>query len=86
MSTETGNQPLVSVIVPTYNSEKFIGACLESIKNQMYTNIELIVVDNNSTDKTKEIAWRYTDKVFNKGPERSAQRNFGAKNSIGWDM
>jgi len=39
--------------------------------------IEIIVVDNNSTDKTKEIARRYTKKVYNKGPERSAQRNYG---------
>jgi glycosyltransferase involved in cell wall biosynthesis len=75
--------PLVSVIVPTKNSEKFIDKCLESIKNQTYKNIEIIVVDNNSTDKTKEIALKYTNKVFNKGPERSAQMNFGASKSSG---
>ena len=40
-------------------------------------------MDNNSVDKTKEIARRYTDRVFNFGPERSAQRNFGAKKSGG---
>jgi len=68
---------LVSVIVPTKNSAKFLENCLLSIKNQTYKNIELIVVDNNSTDKTKEIAKKYTDKVFNFGPERSAQVNFG---------
>jgi len=38
---------------------------------------EIIVVDNNSTDKTKEIAKKYTKKVYDKGPERSAQRNYG---------
>ncbi len=69
-------KPLVSIIIPTKNSSKFLEACLESIKNQNYKNIELIVVDNNSTDNTKEIARKYTDKVFNKGPERSAQINF----------
>ena len=75
--------PLVSVIIPTRNSAQFLEACLQSIKNQTYKNIEIIVVDNNSTDNTKEIAKKYTKLVFNKGPERSAQRNFGAKNSNG---
>lgn len=74
---------LASVIVPTYNSSKFLGACLHSIKSQSYKNIELIVVDNNSTDSTKEIARKYTDKVFNKGPERSAQRNYGVAQAGG---
>lgn len=48
--------PLVSIIIPTRNSAQFLGACLTSIINQTYKNIEMIVVDNNSTDKTKEIA------------------------------
>lgn len=77
------DNPLVSVIIPTKNSSRTIGACLRSIKSQTYKNIELIVVDNNSTDNTKEIAQKYTDKVFNYGPERSAQRNFGAKQARG---
>lgn len=71
-------KPLVSIIIPTKNSKTTIGACLESVINQSYKNIEIIVVDNNSTDLTKEIAKKYTKYVFNKGPERSAQRNFGA--------
>lgn len=75
--------PIVSVIVPTYNSEKFIDDCLISIKNQTYNNIELIVVDNNSTDRTKEIANKYTNKLFNQGPERSWQRNYGLKKAKG---
>src|SRR3972149_12153043 len=74
---------LVSVIVPTKNSEKFIGECLASIKNQTYRNIEIIVVDNNSTDRTKDIAKKFTDGVYNKGPERSAQRNFGVSRAKG---
>jgi glycosyltransferase involved in cell wall biosynthesis len=45
--------------------------------------IEIIVVDNNSSDRTKEIARKYTKKVYNFGPERSAQRNFGAKKARG---
>jgi glycosyltransferase involved in cell wall biosynthesis len=77
------NQPLVSVIVPTFNSSSFLDACLRSIKDQSYENIELIVVDNSSRDNTKEIAHRYTEKVFNCGPERSAQRNYGVTKSAG---
>lgn len=75
----------VSVIVTTKNEEINIANCLESIKRQNYPQdkIEIIVVDNNSTDRTKEIAKKYTDKVYNFGPERSAQRNFGVKQAIG---
>lgn len=76
---------LVSVVIATYNEEKNIKNCLESIRKQTYPDnkIEVIVVDNGSTDKTKKTAKKYTDKVFNFGPERSAQRNFGAKKSRG---
>lgn len=71
--------PLVSIVVATKNEEKNIGQCLESIKKQTYVQekIETIVIDNFSTDKTREIARGYTSKVFKKGPERSVQRNFG---------
>lgn len=68
---------LVSVVITTKNEELNIENCLKSIKYQTYDNIEIIVVDNQSSDKTKEIAKKYTKKVFNKGPERSAQRNYG---------
>lgn len=75
--------PLVSIIIPTKNSSRTLEACLKSIKEQTYKNTELIVVDNSSNDDTKEIAKKYTDKIFNCGPERSAQRNFGAKQAKG---
>ena len=69
--------PLVSVIVTTRNEERNIGNCLQSIQLQTYKSIEIIVVDNNSTDRTQDIARSFTDVVVNKGPERSAQRNHG---------
>jgi glycosyltransferase involved in cell wall biosynthesis len=75
--------PLVSVVVPTYNSNAMIAACLTSITQQTYPNIELIVVDNHSGDNTAEIARTFTDKVFIKGPERSAQRNYGVDHAAG---
>jgi glycosyltransferase involved in cell wall biosynthesis len=78
-----GNDPLVSVIVPTKNNESTLGKCLESIKNQTYANIEFIVVDNFSTDRTKEIAESFGFKCYLKGPERNPQRNFGAEQASG---
>ncbi len=69
--------PLVSVVITTRNEERHIRSCLESLKYQSYKDIEIIVVDNSSTDSTKSIAAQFTDNVFDKGPERSAQRNFG---------
>lgn len=74
---------LVSIIIPTYNSGDFIYALLESTNKQTYKHIEVIVVDNNSKDSTKEIAKKFTSHVYNKGPERSAQRNYGVKQSKG---
>jgi len=77
------NHPMVSVIITTKNEEKNIENCLRSIKDQTFKNIELIVVDNYSEDKTVENAKKYTTKVYLKGPERSSQRNYGAKVSSG---
>jgi glycosyltransferase involved in cell wall biosynthesis len=71
--------PLVSVIVPTKNAARTLGACLDSIRSQLYRPIELIVIDNQSSDQTLEIAKRYADLVESSGPERSAQRNRGAQ-------
>lgn len=71
--------PLVSIIVTTRNEEKNIENCLFSIKHQTYPRerLESIVIDNASTDRTKQLARRFTERVFDKGPERSAQRNYG---------
>lgn len=75
--------PLVSVIVPTYNSAATLQDCLQSIEQQAYKAIELIVVDNHSTDDTIEIARRFTKRIFIHGPERSAQVNFGVQKAKG---
>ncbi len=75
----------VSVIITTKNEERNIARCLESVQNQLPGDydLEIIVVDNASTDRTQEIALQYTSKVFNWGPERSAQRNFGVQKAKG---
>ncbi|MDH5461884.1 MAG: glycosyltransferase [Candidatus Bathyarchaeota archaeon] len=74
---------LVSVIIPTYNSSETISQCLKSVKSQTYRNIEIIVCDNFSDDSTVEIARSYRAKVFLRGKERAAQKNFGAKQASG---
>jgi len=81
----TPSLPIVSVVIAAKNEEKNIGNCLDSVLKQTYPSdrMEIIVVDNDSTDNTKKIAEKYTEKVFNRGPERSAQRNFGARQGRG---
>jgi len=78
-SAETKNDPLVSVVITTKNEEKNIENCLQSIRSQTFKNIELIVVDNFSEDQTAELAEKYNAKVYFKGNERSAQRNYGVQ-------
>jgi len=70
---------LVSVIITTKNEEDRIARLINSIIRQMYKNKEIILIDNNSTDKTVDTAKKFGINVYNFGPERSAQRNYGAK-------
>lgn len=81
--------PKVSVIIPVYNCEKYISECLESVLNQTYTNIEILIVNDGSTDRSEEIVNKYKEKdnriVYysqeNSGP--SEARNKGILNSTG---
>lgn len=58
--------PLISVIVPVYNTSKYLHKCLESILNQTYNNIEIIVVNDGSTDNSEKIIKEYVKKFPNK--------------------
>lgn len=55
------NNPLVSIITPTYNHEKYIAKCIESVVAQTYLNWEQIIIDDGSTDKTGEVARKFRD-------------------------
>ncbi|SDJ36508.1 Glycosyl transferase family 2 [Frankineae bacterium MT45] len=54
-------RPLVSVLVPTYNGERYLDAALSCLQEQTYRNLEVLIRDDGSTDATAEIAARYTD-------------------------
>jgi glycosyltransferase involved in cell wall biosynthesis len=71
----------VSVIVPAFNEEDRIASCLESILQSHYANLEIIVVDDNSTDRTVELASRYPVKVIRRPSrgEKCVARNDGIK-------
>lgn len=73
----------VSFVVPTRNAARTLGACLESIRAQDHSDVESIVVDNSSSDGTREIAEDLADVTVTFGPERSAQRNRGARLAMG---
>ena len=73
MKTET----LVSVVVPTFNSEKTLAICLQSVKAQSYSNIEVVIVDNYSTDMTRDIAEKFGARVILCRCLRSKARNVG---------
>ncbi|MBB2891368.1 glycosyltransferase family 2 protein [Flexivirga oryzae] len=76
-------QPLVSVVVPTRNNARTIRPCLQSVRDQTYPAIELIVVDNSSNDGTIDVATELADSAVTGGPERSAQRNLGIERARG---
>ncbi len=77
------DEPLVSIIIPTYNSQKTLPLTLKSIQKQTYKNIETIIVDNYSQDKTKEIAEEYGAKIIQVRSERAKAKNIGLKHAKG---
>lgn len=87
MKRET--EELVSIVIPIYNSEETIGYCLESLIQQDYRNIEMLCIDDGSTDNTRDICTEYAGrdsrihyyKKRNKGP--GAARNYGIDHSKG---
>lgn len=81
-------QELVSVVIPVYNREMTIGRAIDSVLNQTYANIEIIVVDDGSTDNTLKIVEEYNDnriRIIHQEVQGGANkaRNIGIKKSRG---
>ena len=81
--------PLISIIVPIYNMEKYLDKCIQSLVNQTYKNIEIILIDDGSTDRSGEMSneWRKSDeriKVVHKdNAGLGLARNTGLENATG---
>ena len=80
---------MISIIVPVYNVESYLEECLESIKNQTYADIEVILVNDGSTDGSREICEQYCEKdirfrlINQENQGQSVARNRGVKESVG---
>ena len=83
------NNPLVSIIVPIYGTEDYLPACIDSIRNQSYSNIQIILVDDQSPDKCPEICDDYASKddrivvIHQKNKGVSGARNTGLDRATG---
>jgi glycosyltransferase involved in cell wall biosynthesis len=83
------NQPEISIIVPVYNVEKYLEKCLKSILHQIFSDFELILIDDGSTDSSGRICDEYLKrdsriKVFHKeNGGLSSARNYGIEKSTG---
>lgn len=77
------NKNLISVIVPVYNVSKYLNQCIESIINQTYTNLEIILIDDGSNDESEKICDEYKNKddriivIHQENGGLSAARNAG---------
>ena len=85
---EYRTNPLVSVIIPTYNNAKYIGESIGLVLKQTYRNLEIIVVDDGSTDNTREILDPYIKKkyikyIYQENRKQGAARNNGIRHSQG---
>ncbi len=75
-------KPKISVLMPALNAQRCIGTALKSLRNQTFKDYELIVVDNGSSDRTMDIAKKYSDRVYEmKKRGLSFARNIGIRNA-----
>ena len=85
-TTDTlGKDPLVSVIIPCFNQGRFLAEAIACMQNQTYRHTEIIVVDDGSTDNTKQVAQSYPQVkyIWQKNQGLPASRNTGIRNCTG---
>ncbi|MBK7819377.1 MAG: glycosyltransferase [Sphingobacteriaceae bacterium] len=70
------NSDLISILMPAYNCDKFVAKAIESILSQTYSNFELLIADDRSTDDTKKIIDSYTDQRIKRFHNDVNQRLF----------
>lgn len=81
--------PKISVIVPVYNAEKFVGKCIESVQAQSYIDWQMILIDDGSKDKSLEVCQRYADTdnrisvIHQENAGAGAARNAGLAKAVG---
>ena len=64
MHQNTSESAMVSVIIPVYNVQMYLAECVDSVINQTYKNLEIILVDDGSTDETVNIIYEYKSKLY----------------------
>ena len=83
------NDNLISIIVPIYNVEKYLNQCIQSIVKQTYKNLEIILIDDGSTDKSPELCdeWATNDKrikvIHQKNQGAAMAKNQGLESATG---
>ena len=77
----------VSVIIPAYNQSHYLSEAVQSVLNQTYPDFEIIIVDDGSTDDTREVAHSYSDPrvryIYQDNAGLSAARNTGIRHATG---
>jgi glycosyltransferase involved in cell wall biosynthesis len=77
------HKPFISVLIPVYNCEKYIQTAIESVLNQTFSNFELLIIDDKSTDNTVEIIQQFQDERIRLVVK---EKNSGYTNSLNWGI
>lgn len=83
------SNPLISVVIPVYNTAPYLEKCLDSVVKQTYQNLQVIIINDGSTDDSAEICQKFADKdkriefINKKNEGVSTARNMGIEKSHG---
>lgn len=89
MKEQREEMPLISVVIPVYNADRYLEKCLDSVIRQTYSNLQIILVDDGSTDNSAQICRRYAEEdrriqiICQKNQGVSAARNVGIERAEG---